>query len=145
MSANSSTLPVSRLSIADHIIALSKSGNIVEQGTYRELAADPGSYVYGLPVPEGTQRPVKDNLEMMAFSDPRRLRPLSMALLDFEMPAPHDGRRTGDMSIYWYYIKTLGIWRSLIFVVLICGYVVGITFPCESIIHFLCLESHTDV
>ncbi|KAJ5674930.1 ABC transporter integral membrane type 1 [Penicillium maclennaniae] len=120
---------VSRLSSADHIIALSKSGTIVEQGSYKELMVRPESYIHSLSVPEGSRRTVEDDLEITAVADPNMHRPLSLAALDLEMPPPQDGRRTGDMSIYWYYIQILGFWRSLIFILLIASYVVGITFP----------------
>ncbi|KAJ6134374.1 ABC transporter integral membrane type 1 [Penicillium sp. IBT 18751x] len=120
---------VSRLSSADHIIALSKSGTIVEQGSYKELMVRPESYIHSLSIPEGSRRAVEDDLEITAVADPKMHRPLSLAALDLEMPPPQDGRRTGDMSIYWYYIQILGFWRSLIFILLIASYVVGITFP----------------
>lgn len=103
---------------------------------------DKTSYIHSLPIPEGSKRPVKDNLEMMAFTDPRRPRPFSLAFLDYEVPAPQDGRKTGDMSVYWYYTKTLGVWRSLIFVLLISGYVVGVTFPCMYTGNAFCFKCY---
>ncbi|OJJ42489.1 hypothetical protein ASPZODRAFT_105215 [Penicilliopsis zonata CBS 506.65] len=134
MSSNS----FNRLSIADHIITLSKSGAIVEQGSYKELVERPESYIHqSLSVPEGKKRAMdgnadEDELEMTEdVADPKHKQPLTLANLDLELeaPPPQDGRRTGDMSVYWYYMQILGIWRSLVFVLFICCYVVGVTFP----------------
>ena len=125
------TLAVSRLSFADHVIALSKTGTIVEQGSYKQLNERSDSYIHSLSAPEGSrQAAVGDDMEITEVAGPKLHQPLSLAALDLEAPPPQDGRRTGDISIYWYYMKILGIWRSLIFIFLICCYVVGITFPC---------------
>ncbi|KGO51212.1 ABC transporter, integral membrane type 1 [Penicillium expansum] len=121
---------VSRLSFADHVIALSKTGTIVEQGSYKQLNERSDSYIHSLSAPEGSrQAAVGDDMEITEVAGPKLHQPLSLAALDLEAPPPQDGRRTGDISIYWYYMKILGIWRSLIFIFLICCYVVGITFP----------------
>jgi hypothetical protein len=47
------------------------------------------------------------------------------------MPLPEGDRRTGDFTVYGYYIKTLGFGRSMIFLVLMAGYVFFISFPCK--------------
>ncbi|KAI2791871.1 ABC transporter atnG [Penicillium oxalicum] len=120
---------VSRLPLADHVIALSKTGSIVEQGSYKELMDRPESYIQTLSVPDGSKQVSGDDMEITAVAETKMHRPLSLASLNLEAPPPQDGRRTGDMSVYWYYMKILGIWRSLIFVLLICCYVVGISFP----------------
>ncbi|OQE74121.1 hypothetical protein PENNAL_c0084G03585 [Penicillium nalgiovense] len=121
---------VSRLSFADHVIALSKTGTIVEQGSYKQLNERSDSYIHSLSAPEGSrQAAVGDDMEITEVAGPKLHQPLTLAALDLEAPPPQDGRRTGDISIYWYYMTILGIWRSLIFIFLICCYVVGITFP----------------
>jgi ATP-binding cassette subfamily C (CFTR/MRP) protein 1 len=141
---NSITLPVSRLSLADHIIALSKSGTIVEQGSHKELMERADSYIHSLSVPEGSRQAVEDDLEITAVASPKAHRPLSLATLDIEVPPPQDGRRTGDLSIYWYYMQGLGIWKSLIFIILISCYVVGITFPCMCASYLCYRECRAD-
>lgn len=123
-------MPVSRLPFADHIIALSKTGRIVEQGSYKQLTERPDSYIHSLSAPEGSRRAAEDEIEIAEVAGPDSRQPLSLAAMDLEVLPPQDGRRAGDISIYWYYMKDLGIWRSLIFIFLICCYVVGITFPC---------------
>lgn len=89
----------------------------------------PESYIQTLSVPDGSKQVSDDDMEITAVAETKMHRPLSLASLNLEAPPPQDGRRTGDMSVYWYYMKILGIWRSLIFVLLICCYVVGISFP----------------
>ncbi|RAK71485.1 P-loop containing nucleoside triphosphate hydrolase protein [Aspergillus fijiensis CBS 313.89] len=132
----------SNLSVADHIIALSKSGTILEQGSYKELLDRSESYIQSLSVSEGKKRVIGDEEQQQQHQQQQdttavveqvttktKARPLSLATLNLEAPLPMDGRRTGDMSVYWYYMRVLGFWRSLVFVFLICCYVVGITFP----------------
>ncbi|KAJ5715595.1 ABC transporter integral membrane type 1 [Penicillium malachiteum] len=122
------TNSVSRLSLADNIIALSKTGTIVEQGSYKELMESPNSFIHTLSIPKGSEG-AEDDSENATAEGPKTHRLISMADLDIEAPPPQDGRRTGDLSIYWYYAQVLGLWRSIIFVVLISCYVVGITMP----------------
>lgn len=38
-------------------------------------------------------------------------------------------RQTGDVQIYLYYVKSVGWWASMVFVVAICGFVFCISFP----------------
>lgn len=40
-------------------------------------------------------------------------------------------RRTGDVQIYIYYVKSVGWWATLIFVAAIVGFVFCISFPSE--------------
>ncbi|KAJ6023717.1 ABC transporter integral membrane type 1 [Penicillium herquei] len=122
------TNSVSRLSLADNIIALSKTGTIVEQGSYKELMESPSSFIHTLAIPRGSEEAEEDSEDATA-EGPKTHRLISMADLDIEAPPPQDGRRTGDLSIYWYYAQVLGLWRSVIFVLLISCYVVGITMP----------------
>ncbi|KAJ5727035.1 ABC transporter integral membrane type 1 [Penicillium malachiteum] len=122
------TNSVSRLSLADNIIALSKTGTIVEQGSYKELMESPSSFIHNLSIPKGSEG-AEDESENTKGETPKTHRLISMADLDIEAPPPQDGRRTGDLSIYWYYAQVLGLWRSIIFVLLISCYVVGITMP----------------
>jgi ATP-binding cassette, subfamily C (CFTR/MRP), member 1 len=42
-----------------------------------------------------------------------------------------DSRRTGDFSVYLYYIQAIGWIPTIIFVVCISCYVFGISFPCK--------------
>ncbi|KAF5864601.1 hypothetical protein ETB97_007159 [Aspergillus alliaceus] len=122
----------SRLSAADHIIALSSSGTIMEQGTFKDLRSQTDSYIRSLAAPPKRKKTV--HLEVPQASMARAqnrlsLNRFSLATLDFESPPPENGRRTGDMSVYWYYIQVLGLVRSLVFVFLIMAYVVVITYP----------------
>jgi hypothetical protein len=38
-------------------------------------------------------------------------------------------RRTGDVQIYLYYVKSVGVWATLLFVAAIVGFVVCVSFP----------------
>ncbi|KAJ5618483.1 ABC transporter integral membrane type 1, partial [Penicillium herquei] len=122
------TNSVSRLSLADNIIALSKTGTIVEQGSYKELMESASSFIHTLSIPKGSDE-ADDDSESATAEGLKTHRLISLADLDIDAPPPQDGRRTGDLSIYWYYAQVLGLWRSIIFVLLISCYVVGITMP----------------
>jgi ATP-binding cassette, subfamily C (CFTR/MRP), member 1 len=43
-------------------------------------------------------------------------------------------RRTGDVSIYLYYIRSIGWWPTIIFIVAITAFIFCISFPSEYII-----------
>ncbi|EGP90793.1 putative ABC transporter [Zymoseptoria tritici IPO323] len=108
---------------ADHIVVLSHNGTISEQGSYSELVAT-GSYVGNMqtlqhPTGNGgnTQEDGPPSADIMASSDM-----LEVAQQDL-------ARRTGDMAVYSYYVKSIG-WKLSTIVILSCV-IVGFseTFP----------------
>ena len=56
----------------------------------------------------------------------------SVSSSDDETPRENEddlSRRTGDVQIYLYYVKSVGIWATLLFVAAIAGFVFCISFP----------------
>jgi hypothetical protein len=71
----------------------------------------------------------------------------SGSLTSSETACPGDGedgtsRRTGDVQIYFYYIKSVGWWASLTFVFAIIGFVFCISFPSTSSPRILVAPCH---
>ncbi|SMR46888.1 unnamed protein product [Zymoseptoria tritici ST99CH_3D1] len=108
---------------ADRIVVLSHNGTISEQGSYSELVAT-GSYLRNMqtlqhPTGNGgnTQEDDPPSADIMASSDM-----LEVAQQDL-------ARRTGDMAVYSYYVKSIG-WKLSTIVILSCV-IVGFseTFP----------------
>lgn len=56
------------------------------------------------------------------------------------------GRQTGDVQIYTYYIKSVGLWPTLIFVLGIVAFVFCISFPSEFLpcLILSCFEANTN-
>ena len=121
-----------RLPFADHIIVLDEKGNVVEQGSFQQLNAS-GGYVssFDLPAPNWSFEqkeagfdhlfapPIKPVRAPDALKEPK-------GLSESELEA---NRRTGDLSVYGYYINTVGRFAVISFIAAICGYVFSMTFP----------------
>lgn len=117
-----------RLPYADHIIALGSDGKISEQGTFESLNAA-GGYVssFTLPPPDWAYNPGHDDSDR--DFDPKfthRVLEPTTTEKDTELKA---NRRTGDTSIYLYYIKLTGWIATIIFVVCITGFIFCTSFP----------------
>ncbi|MCJ1392591.1 hypothetical protein MMC18_005461 [Xylographa bjoerkii] len=111
---------VQHLSIADHIVVLGANGRITQQGSFEELNSIEG-YVQSLSLEK--QEPsaiLKHETGTTSLTMPE----------GFDNLPPMDGdRRTGDMSLYTYYIQTVGIPQSIFFVGLLSLYVFFLSFP----------------
>lgn len=116
-----------RLPYADHIICLDAKGKISEQGKFDELNAT-GGYVstFTLPPPDWDYRPEEEDL----FNKPQ-----SYAYVPSNPNQREDlleaeaSRRTGDTSIYLYYIGSIGWWPTVVFILAITGFIFCISFP----------------
>ncbi|MCJ1413888.1 hypothetical protein MMC32_000213 [Xylographa parallela] len=111
---------VQHLSIADHVVVLGTNGRITQQGSFEELNAVEG-YVQSLSLEK--QEPsaiLKHDIETV---------PLIMPDAFINLPPADGDRRTGDMSLYTYYIQTVGIPQSIFFVGLLSLYVFFLSFP----------------
>lgn len=116
-----------RLPYADHIISLDGTGMGCEQGSLDKLT-ESGGYVSRSLVSstDGKQEPAPS-----ASAAPG---PSADALTSFEL-APVDeiedgaSRRTGDVAVYKYYIRAIGITPTLIFVFCIIAYIFCQSFP----------------
>lgn len=125
-----------RLPFADHIVVLDENGRIAEQGTFRDLNAA-GGYVSGfeLQAADWSARPAEmtnlDQVLAMATTSkvvyptlPPSKEKESAKTAEFEA-----NKRTGDLAIYAYYVRSVGVLAVLIFFVAMCGYVFCISFP----------------
>jgi len=136
--------PAKRLPYSDHIVCLSPNGSIDAQGTFASLN-NAGGYVssFNLPQADWTYTPENDDQilevvfdkeqEGVATTQPKDS-DSGASLTSSETACPSDGgdgtsRRTGDVQIYLYYVKSVGWWASLIFVAAIVGFVFCISFP----------------
>ena len=132
--ASSST---KRLPFADHIVVLSENGEVIEQGDFKRLNAASG-YVssFDLAPAEWNYRsktsPLDDLLCSMnpktreGFAPPVATAPIKKSVTDEDFES---NKRTGDLSIYVYYTKSVGVIAVLIFVFAMCGYVFCVSFP----------------
>ncbi len=133
-----------RLPYSDYIVCLGSSGVIDEQGSFSNLN-QAGGYVssFSLPRADWAYAPENDDQILgvsldkeqgeIAITEPKEV-DSGISLTSSETACPGEGedsisRRTGDIQIYFYYIKSVG-WRAiLIFVFAIIGFVVCISFP----------------
>ena len=130
--ASSST---KRLPYADHIIVLGEKGQITEQGSFKELTAS-GGFVSELDLePANWSMKAKElKLDDMLFNATRK--PHIHAPTEESLPPRKTeesqleaNRRTGDLSVYYYYIKTVGTMAVIIFIIAISSYVFCYSFP----------------
>lgn len=125
-----------RLPYADHIIVLNERGRIEEQGSFAELNAS-GGYVSSLDLPSadwktrnyGASTSPLDHLLSTASQDyipslPPTKEVVEGSELEFEA-----NKRTGDLSIYAFYARSVGVFAVLTFVLAISAYVFCISFP----------------
>ncbi|KAL1959109.1 hypothetical protein VTO42DRAFT_2896 [Malbranchea cinnamomea] len=118
-----------RLPYADHIIVLDSEGRISEQGRFDDLNVT-GGYIssFSLQPADWTYKP---NLTVVPSKGPSISRPpqtQNIAESSQELEAEAN-RRTGDISIYLYYIGSIGWGTTLIFVFCISVFVFCISFP----------------
>ncbi|KAK4157426.1 ABC transporter [Chaetomidium leptoderma] len=133
-----------RLPYSDHIVCFSPNGEISAQGTFSDLN-DTGGYVssFSLPRADWSYIPEEDDAivqvdlakEQQGMATAELKESDSGASLNSsETACPgnrEDGtsRRTGDVQIYLYYVRSVGWWASLIFVFAIIGFVFCLSFP----------------
>jgi len=126
-------------------VCLSANGVINSQGTFAQLNGD-GGYVssFCLPRADWAYTPEDDNNQKVQV-DPGKVeesltvtrpceRGSSASLTSSRTACNADGgdglsRRTGDVQIYLFYIKSVGWWATLIFVVAITGFAFSLSFP----------------
>ncbi|KAK3311692.1 P-loop containing nucleoside triphosphate hydrolase protein [Chaetomium strumarium] len=143
-----------RLPYADHIVCFGADGAITAQGTFAALNAA-GGYVssFNLRAADWAYVQDKENnnngdgnndigiVHTVYASDseaPNNIPNGSRSSGSSETACPpgrnsteaaDTGRRTGDVQIYLYYVKSVGWWASVIFVVAIVGFVFCLSFP----------------
>jgi ATP-binding cassette, subfamily C (CFTR/MRP), member 1 len=146
-----------RVPFADYIVHIGADGRVAEQGTFVELN-DTGGYVSSLSLPkadwshvppdqggdrsnrvsEGSITPHTSDVAIPELSK-------EMSSDDTAVSSPDgddkegDGmsRRTGDVQIYLYYVKSVGWWATILFTFAISGFVFSVSFPSTSLFPLL--------
>ncbi|KAL5456081.1 hypothetical protein PMIN07_006814 [Paraphaeosphaeria minitans] len=115
-----------RLPYCDRIVVLSKEGSILEQGTFEKLNATSG-YVanFDLPPPDWDFVPEKHIYE----APPRYSERAKNGMVTEDDIQAETNRRTGDVAVYCYYIKSVGWSAALIFMVSVTLFIFGQSFP----------------
>ena len=112
------THAVSRLSYADHIIALNANGQIAEQGTFEQLQ-NVGGYVEGLATKhnfESTRtNTALEDIDIISITGNPTITPGAINARAKAKAEEEDLRRPlGELSIYKYYFSSIGWSRSLL-------------------------------
>ena len=118
-----------RLPFADHVISLGTDGKIAEQGTFKQLDAA-GGYVsnFNLPPPDWAYIPLYESfIDRQALADSVCQGADMTKLTDLE--EDDASRRMGDLSIYLYYVQSIGWIPTMIFVGAITIYIFCVSFP----------------
>ncbi len=101
---------VRHLPLADNIIVLDKDGKLIEQGTFKTLRSREGFVNRLMLHPELLESEAKSEFKEEKTS------PKGPAAVpkDLRGPSPNDvadlTRQTGDVSVYKYYLKSIG-WK----------------------------------
>ncbi|KAE8135416.1 P-loop containing nucleoside triphosphate hydrolase protein [Aspergillus pseudotamarii] len=118
-----SSSSVKRVPFADHIIVLGNEGHVMEQGSFKALDLAGGyisSFALGLPeqnnAAEKPSNSAKSEIQVSSVEQDE----------DGDVESPGAG---GDISIYLYYVKSIGWLPTLIFIIAITGFVFCISFP----------------
>lgn len=111
------THAVHRLSYADHVIAMTADGSIAEQGTFEQLKASEG-YVAMLEAEYKAEKSKEDDIEEKPASAVHAalIEEEEEQLVQEESTELHIAqedltRQTGDLSLYWYYLRSVH-WAS---------------------------------
>ena len=120
---------------ADSIIVLSTDGNVASHGTFDELKRS-NSYFQSLLIKD--HRTDEENVIENEQMHQSTAMPLDEADIDQEWRVDELSRATGDVTLYKYYIQSIGgLYCSLFFGLYIC-YIFCVSFPRKSHgFHFL--------
>ncbi|RDW76399.1 putative ABC multidrug transporter [Aspergillus mulundensis] len=114
---------VKRVPLVDHVIALDKHGYVAEQGTFSALNVA-GGYIssFSLKRPDADTKLITtqkaETIDVQAYPGDKG------SDTDFD-----NYRGNGDMSIYLYYIQSVGWLPTLFFAMAVTGFVFTISFP----------------
>ena len=113
-------MTVHRLSYADHIIVLNSEGRIIEQGGYNELSSTT-KHAQSAP-PEYSEVDTTNKGDINSGKNTLLKPPTTQASTGAD-------RRTGEATVYKYYIRTVGWINFTIFIS--CGalFIFALTFP----------------
>jgi len=108
-------------------VALDKQGKLVEQGNFDKLNRS-GGYVssFDLPPPDWDFAPEKHVYEAPPKYTERANSGTRVTEEDIQAET---NRRTGDATIYLYYVRSVGWTATLIFMISIVIFIFGQAFP----------------
>ncbi|GFF54141.1 metal resistance protein YCF1 [Aspergillus udagawae] len=113
------TNAVHRIAYADNIIVLDSNGRLADEGTYKEVNAS-ASEITLAPTPSiGVEKKESPEETTLGPSRPPSL---------IETPQGSE-RRTGDMTVYKYYVQAVHPWNAVIFVIACAMFVIGLSLP----------------
>lgn len=123
-----------RLPYSDQIIALDSTGRIAEEGQFDDLNAL-GGYISGftLPPADWTYKPNEEEDDNMEQSITKYEFKHSDPLANKENADAEANRRFGDLSIYLYYIRSIGWTPTIIFIVCITLFIFCQSFPSQTL------------
>jgi hypothetical protein len=120
---------VKRVPFADHIIVLEKHGYVTEQGSFSSLNAA-GGYISSFAL---NRAGVDTKISTMHKNEPSSVSEYPpQRASDVELESY---RGDGDMSIYLYYIQSVGWLQTVAFAVAITGFVFCISFPSKFVVN----------
>jgi ATP-binding cassette, subfamily C (CFTR/MRP), member 1 len=110
------THAVHRLSYSHHVIALSNTGRIAEQGSF-DLLQNSGGYVQGLAAKLKGEDDSSSEADAFENVNPIKLTPTFPAAQE-ELNAQTEelNRQTGDFQVYKYYFASIGWKYNTLFV-----------------------------
>lgn len=99
---------IRHLPVADHIIALGSDGTVVEQGSFRQLAANE-NYVQSLGVTESDEKSTIDDKMAVATEtvQPPSASPVAVRAKDRAKDTGGQERMLGDFAVYRYYFSRI--------------------------------------
>jgi len=128
---------------ADNIIVLGDSGTIVEQGTFHSLSLQNG-YVQNLFIDYQAQETQSESI--LDISEDIRKDLTTAAIKNFEQEEDLL-RKTGDMTLYKYYLRSVGWKDGITILVLTIGAQFCVYFPRKNhaiIVCFFCQVLESD-
>ena len=158
-----------RVPFADYIVHIGTDGRIAEQGTFSELN-NGGGYVSSLSLPnadwshvvpehhgrtssittahqtdndsDNPDMPVNNKEVIGSDLDAVTSSPSGSETVHSNDKECDDGmsRRTGDIQIYLYYVRSVGWWATVLFVIAITGFVFSVSFPSKRLVQPLVSE-----
>jgi ATP-binding cassette, subfamily C (CFTR/MRP), member 1 len=117
-----------RLPYADHIVVLDKNGTTAEQGTFEQLN-NSGGYVstFTLTPPSWDYVPEDmSDLDLTSYSSNAPQQGMTEDSLEEDA-----ARRTGDVAVYLYYIRSVGWVAAWIFIISVTIFTFCNSFPRE--------------
>lgn len=142
-----------RVPFADYIVHIGADGRVAEQGTFVELN-NTGGYVSSLSLPkadwshvspgqggdrsnrvsEGSINPHTSDVAIPELSKEMSSDGTAVSSPDGDDKEGNGmSRRTGDVQIYLYYVRSVGWWATILFTLAISGFVFSVSFPSTSL------------